>query len=60
MKITIAYIPEEEQQADADLATLRRNHSGAKVHKSDRHPPFKHIYLTTKTTGKPCDSKEKP
>ena len=59
MKITIAYTPEEAQQANAALAALRRNHPGAKVCESDRHPPFKHIYLTTRKPGKPCDSEEK-
>ena len=48
MKITIAHLPEEEQEAAADLAALRQLHPGIKVRKSDAHPPFKHIYLTTK------------
>ena len=60
MKITLAYIAAEEQEADADLAVLLQRHPGAKVRKSDRHPPFKHIYLTTKKPATPCNSKEKP
>lgn len=48
MKITLAYIPDEEETATATVAVLRQLHPGAKVRKSDRHPPFKHIYLTVK------------
>ena len=52
MKITLAYIAEEEEAAAADLAALLQVHPGAKVRKSDRHPPWKHIYLTTRDPGK--------
>ena len=58
MKITIAYIPEEEQEAAADLAALRQLHPRAKVRKSEAHPHFKHIYLTATKPANPCDSKE--
>lgn len=58
MKHKISYLPEEEQEATADLAELQRRHPGAKVRKSDAHPPFKHIYLTTKMPGKPSDTRE--
>lgn len=51
MKITLAYIPEEEQEANAATTAILRIYPRSKVRKSDRHPPFKHIYLTTK---KPC------
>ena len=47
MKITFAYLPAEEQEVTADLAALRQLHPRAKVRKSDAHPPFKHLYLTT-------------
>jgi len=60
MKISMAYLPEEEQEAAADLAALRQLHPGIKVRKSDAHPPFKHIYLTTTKPSRPCDSKVKP
>lgn len=43
MKITLAYIPDEEETATATAAVLRQLHPGAKVRKSDRHPPFKHM-----------------
>lgn len=48
MKITIAYIPEEKEEAAAVLAALRSLLAWEKVRKSDRHPPFKHIYVTTR------------
>jgi len=52
-KITVAYLPEDKQEATAALAALRRLHPDAKVRKSDRHPPYKHIYLTTKKAENP-------
>lgn len=57
MKITLAYIPDEEETATATVAVLRQLHPGAKARKSDRHPPFKHIYLTTKKPENPCRDK---
>lgn len=57
MKITLAYIPDEEEIATATVAVLHQLHPGAKVRKSDRHPPFKHIYLTTKKPENTCQSK---
>ncbi len=59
MKVTLAYIPEEQKEAAAVLAALRPLLKWERVHKSDRHPPFLHIYLTTRKPGKSCDSKEK-
>ena len=56
MKITLAYIPDEEETAAATAAVLRHLHPGAKVRKSDRHPPFKHIYLATKKPENHCQS----
>lgn len=58
MKISVAYIPAEQEEAAAVLAALRRLCPGIKVKESDRHPPFKHIYLTTKKPGNPCNSRE--
>lgn len=57
MKITIAYIPDEEEAVTITVAALRRITPNMKVRKSDRHPPFKHIYLTTKKPKNPCHSK---
>lgn len=55
MKITISYLPPEEQYAHIVQRFACRLLDGAKVRKSDRHPPFKHIYLTTK---RPLDGPE--
>lgn len=48
MKITIAYLPEEEREADIIHVFSRGLLDNVKVRKSDRHPPYLHIYLTTK------------
>lgn len=58
MKISIAHLPEEQEKAVRTLTALLKLHPGAKVRKSDRYPPFKHIYLTTKKPEKPCDSRK--
>ena len=57
VKITIAYIPDEEEAATTSVAALRRISPGMKVRESERHPPFKHIYLTTKKPETPCRDK---
>lgn len=57
MKITIAYIPDEEEAVTTSVAALRRIFPDIGTRKSDRHPPFKHIYLTTKKPENPCHSK---
>jgi len=58
MKITIAYIPEEEPEAATVVAAIRSSDSDFTARKSERHPPFKHIYLTTRRPGKRCNSKK--
>lgn len=60
MKIAISYSPGEELAARTAEEFFRALFTDAKVKKSDRHPPFKHIYLTTKKPGNPCDLKENP
>ena len=59
MKITIAYLPEEEREADIIHVFSRGLLDNVKVSKSDRHLPFKHIYLTAKKAENPCNSREK-
>ena len=59
MKITIAHLPEEEQEAGRSVSALRQLHPGIKVRKSDAHPPFKHIYLTTIKPEKRCNCNKK-
>lgn len=48
MKIKISYKPEEEKRATAAVVAFLRLFPGATVRKSDRHAPFRHIYITTK------------
>ncbi len=59
MKITIAYLPEEQQKAKNLLRCLHSflGDSVDKVRESDRHAPFKHTYLTTRKPENPCGSK---
>lgn len=47
MKIKISYKLEEEKEATASMAAFLRLHPGATVRKSDRHDPYKHIYIAT-------------
>lgn len=63
MKYKITYLPEESEEAAADLAVLQQLHPSAKIRKSDAHPPFKHIYLQVrkpkeKTPESDCDNPE--
>ena len=59
MKITIACLPEEEREADLINRFVQGLLPIEKVRKSDRPPPFKHFYLTTKKAETPCNSMEK-
>lgn len=54
MKITIAYLPEEQQRANSLLHCLQSflGDSVERVRASDRHAPYKHTYLTTRKPGK--------
>ncbi len=53
MKIKIAYLPEESAEVEEILILLMKKNPSAKVNKKDLHPPFRHIYLTTKNTQNP-------
>ena len=50
MKIKISYKPEEGKEATAAVVAFLRLHPGATVRKSDRHDPFRHIYIVTQRT----------
>ena len=58
MKITIAYLPEEEREADLINRFVQGLLPIEKVRKSDRHPHFSHIYLTTRKPQERCNPKE--
>lgn len=46
MKITIAYIEAEGGRVAATVDAIKQLLPTAKVRESERHPPFKHIYLS--------------
>ena len=56
MKITFAFLPEEQEEAAAGVAALLQLQPRLKVRKSDAHTPFKHVYLTTPKPAKPTDT----
>mgnify|MGYP001110036148 CR=1 FL=1 len=53
MKITIAYISEEQEEAATILAALRPLLAWEKIRKSKVTPPFNHIYLTKRKPEAP-------
>ncbi|WP_302659115.1 hypothetical protein [uncultured Dysosmobacter sp.] len=57
MKITFAYLPEEQEEAAAGVAALLQLRPRMKVRKSDAHPPFKHIYLSVPKPDDPDGTK---
>lgn len=59
MKISIAFLPEEKHGARAVEEFVRVILPGVKVRVSDRHPPFLHLYMTTKLSEKPCNNGKK-
>lgn len=58
MKITIAYTIGEERKANLLKSLALGVIPDAKVRESDRHPPFAHIYISTRKPETPCGSKE--
>ena len=60
MKVTIAYQPGEEREADTLMRAAASLMGPVRVRESNRHPPFKHIYLTTREhPATPSESSEK-
>ena len=47
MKVKIAYLPGEEQKAETLHRFTRALLKPAKVSRSDRNVPYKHIYITS-------------
>lgn len=58
MKITFAFVDGEEQAARTLVRLIDSFLGGVKVHETNTHPPFKHIYLTSKKPQKCCNSNE--
>ena len=61
MKITIAYLPEEQQKASNLLRFLQSflGDSLEKIRRSERNAPYIHTYLTTVRPGRPNCPKAK-
>ena len=61
MKVTITYLPGEERKANIVKAFIRGLFGdNYKVRESDRHTPYKHIYLATREhPATPAESSEK-
>ena len=47
MKITIAYLPEEEHAAAEDAALLLRRHPSGKLRRAASHDPWIQLYIRT-------------
>lgn len=59
MKVKIAYLPGEEREAEVLQNCAQALLKPVKVQRSDRHPPYKHIYIATeKQPETPCNSEE--
>lgn len=57
MKVKIAYLPGEEREAEILHRFTKALLNPVKVQRSDRHPPYKHIYISTEKQPKiPCNS----
>ena len=46
MKIRICYQASEAKRADALAADIKKRLPNASVKRSDRHPPYRHIYIS--------------
>ena len=46
MKIKITFSVDETETADALAADIRKRLPNASVKRSDRHPPYRHIYIS--------------
>ena len=46
MKVKISYTAGEVKRADALAADIKRRLPNASVKRSDRHPPYRHIYIS--------------
>lgn len=59
MKIKIAYLPGEEREVETLYNCVEELLKPAKVSRSDRHAPYRHIYIATeKQPGTPLQKGE--
>ena len=47
MKVKIAYLPGEEREAEVLHNCVKNLLKHVKVQRSDRHAPYRHIYIAT-------------
>ena len=47
MKIKISYTADETENADALAADIKKRLPNASVKRSDRHPPYRHLYISS-------------
>ena len=59
MKVKITYLPGEEQVAEVLQNCAKVLLKQVKVNRSDRHAPYKHIYITTPEPKSPEIGHEK-
>lgn len=53
MKIALTYQQNEASIAAYLIALIRARYPCSKLHKSKRHPPFTHVYLTIERQENP-------
>lgn len=46
MKVKISYTVDETENADALAADIKKRLPNASVKRSDRHPPYRHLYIS--------------
>ena len=51
MKVKSSYTADETKNADALAADIRKRLPNASVKRSDRHPPYRHLYISESTSS---------
>ena len=49
MKVKISYTVDETENADALAADIKKRLPNASVKRSERHPPYRHLYISEST-----------
>lgn len=55
MKIKLSFLPAERERVSEAVKALERvlAGDGPRISRSDRHPPYRHIYIVTKKQHPP-------
>lgn len=56
MKVRIAYLPEESREAERLIIAVSAILPDGKPRRREKHPPFKHVYITTETPKRPPEN----